>query len=344
LLFVAGDVRRLSRTPSGTVDIVLEKVLQEEYRDDAGLAPADAKRDIETLSLQLGKAATSSATLAILPGNQRVLAILAALQKPTPAPRVQRALASVADQGLASDDNLRGLVAGESGDALLHPYFDDRRAVLADTVPDQLANLIKFVLADGVPQSDPFEALRIQFRRHSGALADAIGTFVKTGRAYGQDAADGGRLDEGSPLVASTIDRLELSRAVLADRLAHPPAAGGGDTPAPPPAGGGVPAPQPAPGANPVPPAPPLRAAAARARVIRAPAVKRRAIAFTVGCVSGACRLTTTVTSGRTTVGRVPALTLAADGRRTVTVRLNAAGRRLLARRRRLAVTVTITL
>jgi hypothetical protein len=248
-------------------------------------------------------------------------------------------------QALASDDNLRGLVAGESGDALLHPYFDDRRAVLADTVPDQLANLIKFELAHGVQQSDPFEALRIQFRRHSGALANAIGTFVKTGRAYGQDAADGGRLDEGSPLVASTIDRLELSRAVLADRLAHPPAAGGGDTPAPP-AGGGAPAPapQPAPGANPVAPAPPLRAAAARARVIRAPAFKRRAIAFTVGCVSGACRLTTTVTSGRTTVGRVPALTLAAGGRRTVTVRLNAAGRRLLARRARLAVTVTITL
>ena len=101
LLFVAGDVRRLSRTPSGTVDTVLEKVLQQLYRQDAALAPEDAKRDIETLDDALETPATSTATLAVQPGNQRILAILAQLQRSDPSPRVQRALAGVADQALA---------------------------------------------------------------------------------------------------------------------------------------------------------------------------------------------------------------------------------------------------
>src|SRR4051812_32576646 len=97
LLFVAGDVRRLSRTPSGTVDVVLEKILQEEYTLDPALAPDEAKRDIETLSEKLSHdPKTSAATLAAIPGNQRILAILAALNGSNP-PRTQRAIAKVAD-------------------------------------------------------------------------------------------------------------------------------------------------------------------------------------------------------------------------------------------------------
>ena len=62
LLFVAGDVRRLSRTPSGTVDTVLEKVLQQRYRDEPSLAPEDAEREIEALhdTLASDGAATSA--------------------------------------------------------------------------------------------------------------------------------------------------------------------------------------------------------------------------------------------------------------------------------------------
>src|SRR3954464_8781814 len=95
LLFVAGDVRRLDRAPSGTVDTVLEQVLQQLYRDDPALDPADAQREIGALrtALDAGGRATSPATLAVLPGNQRVLAILATFQRSRQSARVDRALA-----------------------------------------------------------------------------------------------------------------------------------------------------------------------------------------------------------------------------------------------------------
>src|SRR5262245_40498472 len=92
LLFVAGDVRRLSRAPSGTVDTVLEQVLQAEYRADPGLDPATAAADIDGLRSAVGSGATSPATLAVVAGNQRVLAILAAFEQAQSAPRVKRAL------------------------------------------------------------------------------------------------------------------------------------------------------------------------------------------------------------------------------------------------------------
>src|SRR3954470_3943774 len=101
VLFVAGDVRRLSRNPSGTVDTVLEKVLQALYRNDPTLAPEDAKRDLESLRGALGaNDGSSPATLTVLPGNQRVLAILAAFQNANAPDRVKRAIARVADDAL----------------------------------------------------------------------------------------------------------------------------------------------------------------------------------------------------------------------------------------------------
>jgi hypothetical protein len=244
-------------------------------------------------------------------------------------------------QALASDDTLRGLLAGEAADALLHPQFDANRAAFAATVPGQVVSFLQWELANGVSQTDPLETLRILFRRHTQALEDAIGTYIKTGRAANQDpAADGGRLDEGSPLVTSTLDRLELTRAVLADHLAHTPAA---PSPTPP-----APAPQPVapvkpPAAGPTVPLP-THPAAPRARVVRAPVARRGAIRFTVRCLRGTCRLATTVAAGRRPVVRRRTVTIAVGRQRTVTVRLSAAGRRLLARRKRLAVTVTIAL
>src|SRR3954467_6013499 len=102
LLFVAGDVRRLDRAPSGTVDTVLEQILQQRYRDDPGFEPADAQREIDALraALNTGDRATTPATLEALPGNQRVLAVLAAFQRSRPPAGVGHALARVADRAL----------------------------------------------------------------------------------------------------------------------------------------------------------------------------------------------------------------------------------------------------
>src|SRR5436309_3366332 len=69
LLFVAGDVRRLSRAPSGTVDTVLEQVLQAEYRNDRSLSPDAAAADITGLRAAVGSGHTSTAALAVVPGN-----------------------------------------------------------------------------------------------------------------------------------------------------------------------------------------------------------------------------------------------------------------------------------
>src|SRR3954470_5829545 len=97
LLFVAGDVQRLSRNPSGTVDTVLEKTLQQLYRDDPALAADAAVQDIERLRAEQ---TTTPATLATQPGNERVITILARLRAANNPARVTRAVTEVADQAL----------------------------------------------------------------------------------------------------------------------------------------------------------------------------------------------------------------------------------------------------
>ncbi len=228
-------------------------------------------------------------------------------------------------QALATDDGLRGLLSGDDADALLHPRNDARTTAFAAAVPDQLVNLINFQLQNGIPESDPLIELRTLFFRHHLGFANEIGTYVKTGRAVGQNAADGGKLDEGNPLVTSTLDRLALTRAVLEDHLAHPAAHGTPATPAVPNTPAGPPA-----QSTPVKPA--AKPAPARARLIRRPTAKGNAIRFTIACLSGTCRITTTVKAGRKAVAHP--LTLKAGKRRTVTIRV----------KRRQTVTVTIKL
>src|SRR3954471_12839672 len=139
VLFVAGDARRLSRNPSGTVDTVLEKILQALYRDDPTLAPEDAKRDVASLRDALGSTpASTPATLAVLPGNQRVLAVLAAFHAAEAPDRVKRAVVRVADAALtqsSASDRRSGrefAPATDSLSTLLYGGFSPA-ATLGDT-------------------------------------------------------------------------------------------------------------------------------------------------------------------------------------------------------------------
>jgi hypothetical protein len=101
-LFVAGDVGRLSQIPSGTEDVALEKVLQQLYLDNPTLAPGQAVSDIQGLesTLSSGTQAISPATLTVMAGNERILAILRALTDSNPGGAVSQALAAVTNQAL----------------------------------------------------------------------------------------------------------------------------------------------------------------------------------------------------------------------------------------------------
>lgn len=86
-LFVAGDIARLSKVPGGTEDLVLEKALQQLYADEPTLAPATAEAYVGAMkALLAAPSAPSQASLQLMAGNQRILAILAALERPYGSP------------------------------------------------------------------------------------------------------------------------------------------------------------------------------------------------------------------------------------------------------------------
>lgn len=89
-LFVAGDVARLSKIPGGTEDLVLEKALQQMYADEPELAPATAEGYVGDMQrLLASSSAPSQASLELMAGNQRILAIVAALERPYGSPSVE---------------------------------------------------------------------------------------------------------------------------------------------------------------------------------------------------------------------------------------------------------------
>src|SRR5689334_12555091 len=122
-LFVAGDVARLSQIPSGTESLVEEKILQQLYVANPNLPAGQAVSDVQGLQATLasGSATISPATLTVMSGNQRILAILRALTDSGPAKDVTSAIAQVDNQALtqASDsDYLHGNWFDASADSL----------------------------------------------------------------------------------------------------------------------------------------------------------------------------------------------------------------------------------
>lgn len=86
-LFVAGDITRLSSPGNGTEELVLEKALQQLYADEPTLAPATAEGYVAEMKTKLaGASAPSQASLQLMAGNQRILAILEALEATSGSP------------------------------------------------------------------------------------------------------------------------------------------------------------------------------------------------------------------------------------------------------------------
>ncbi len=89
-LFVAGDIARLSRASGGAEELVLEKALQQIYADEPALAPTTAEGFVGDMkTLLAAPSAPSPASLQLMAGNQRVVAILAALERPYGSPAVE---------------------------------------------------------------------------------------------------------------------------------------------------------------------------------------------------------------------------------------------------------------
>ena len=96
-LFVAGDLTRLSTVRGepgelgGLEELVLQKALQQMYADDSVLEPGEAKEYVEDMEDRLANRnpeypTPTLASLQLMAGNQRILAILAALESPFGSP------------------------------------------------------------------------------------------------------------------------------------------------------------------------------------------------------------------------------------------------------------------
>jgi hypothetical protein len=107
-LFVAGDVSRLSEVRYGTEELVLEKALQQMYADEPTLAPATAEGYVaEMKALLTSSSAPSQASLQLMAGNQRIIAILAALERGGTLPAPARlAVTHLADAALSGSSDI----------------------------------------------------------------------------------------------------------------------------------------------------------------------------------------------------------------------------------------------
>ena len=186
-LFVAGDVARLSVAPSGTESVVLERILQQLYAQNPALSTSEAVNDIQGLQRALSASgAPSTATLTVMPGNERVLTILDALETSNPPAPVALAITAVARDALtqssaalvangkyfdASADSLSTLSAAELSPARVleatvalaasNPSFGRARdALWASTSHEQLGDGTQQLLAENPAlQNDGVRAL-----------------------------------------------------------------------------------------------------------------------------------------------------------------------------------------
>src|SRR4051794_18931669 len=232
LLFVAGDVQRLARNPSGTVDTVLEKVLQQEYRADPALAPSDAAADIRGLR---GALAVNTQTLQTQPGNQRVLSILASLEKSNASPHVQRALAAVADAALTESSaagtrlGRRFFPEADSVSTLLYGGFSPA-ATLQDTA-DLAAGNARFgrardALWAGTSHESVFDGAMMLLMANPALQSDAVRAVT---RGLAADGSLDASLDDVQGLIHDGLQTVgaQTTQAIADHRAIDRACAGG---------------------------------------------------------------------------------------------------------------------
>ncbi len=136
-LFVAGGVARLTNVRDGTEELILEKTLQQIYADEPTLPPATAEGYIAEMKALLASSfAPSKASLQVMTGNQRVLAILAALKEHDGKlsaelpPAAKLALTHVASVALAGSSNV---FANAESPKYFEPLADERSNLLYTT-------------------------------------------------------------------------------------------------------------------------------------------------------------------------------------------------------------------
>ena len=130
-LFVAGDVARLSDPREGTKQLVFEKALQQIFADEPEIERETAESYVIAMKHALAwKGSPTNASLELMSGNQRVLAILAALERPYGEPTVVLpAAAKLAVTHLAAAA-LTGASEALAGSRYFEPLADSRSTLL----------------------------------------------------------------------------------------------------------------------------------------------------------------------------------------------------------------------
>ena len=224
VLFVAGDVGRLSQVPSGTETVVLETVLQQLYIENPTLDPARAVSDIRALETALvsGPEAQSAGTLTVMAGNQRVLAILRALIDAGPPADVAHALAQVTDHALIDASQSTQMfgqqfdASADSLDTLTYSSFSPVR-VLAATAALAALNrsfgLARDTLWEKAANESVFDGTHTLLTENPALQNAAITSF---GRTLASDGSLTTTVGELEGLVNRSVSQIDDQSCTLA--------------------------------------------------------------------------------------------------------------------------------
>ena len=227
-LFVAGDVARLGDPREGTEQLVLEKALQQIFMDEPGIEPGTAEQYVLDMKQALAwKGAPTKASLRLMAGNQRVLALLAALERPYGEPTaVLPAAAKLAVTHLAAValTGASEVFANGSGGRYFEPLADARANLLyASFSPATVLRDTRRMAAlhQGFGEARDFlwksASDESVFSEWAGLFAESPVLSSSAFKALKTEIQEGGGSLEETP--AQFIGLFEAGRKVEADQL-----------------------------------------------------------------------------------------------------------------------------